>query len=290
MYSLENKKLSLKVKPTGAELCSIINKENGLEHIWQGDPTIWKGHAPVLFPIVGNLKDDEFIFEGNAYSMPRHGIFRHSNAIELIEQTTDRLTFSFKYSEETLKQYPFKFEFQLSYILTENTVEVKHEVINLDSKPIYFSVGAHPAFNLPLFEGEEYQDYYLEFDKKLDLKTYLLSPEGLVSEETEEIISDSETIQLHKDLFLKDALIFKDISSKNVVLMSKKHGPVLEVNYPDFKNLGLWSKPGADYVCIEPWLGIADGVNTKKDLKTKEDINKLMPSETFNASYSIAIK
>jgi len=290
MYSLENKKLSLKVKTTGAELCSIINKENGLEHIWQGDPNIWKGHAPVLFPIVGNLKDDEFIFEDNAYSMPRHGIFRHSNAIEHIEQTTDRLTFSFKYSEETLKQYPFKFEFQLSYILNENTVEVKHEVINLDSKPMYFSVGAHPAFNFPLFKGEEYSDYYLEFDRKLDLKTHLLSPEGLVSEETEEIISDSETIQLHKELFLKDALIFKDISSKNVVLMSKLHGPILEVTYSDFKNLGLWAKPGADYVCIEPWLGIADGVNTKKDLKTKEDINKLMPSETFNASYSIAIK
>ena len=138
MYSLENKKLSLKVKPTGAELCSLINKENGLEHMWQGDPNIWKGHAPVLFPIVGNLKDDEFNFEGNTFSMPRHGIFRHSNKIKLIEQKEDRLTFSFKYSEETLKQYPFKFEFQLSYILKENTVEVKHEVINLMQTNIFF--------------------------------------------------------------------------------------------------------------------------------------------------------
>ena len=154
---------------------------------------------------------------------------------------------------------------------------------------MYFSVGGHPAFNAPLNEGESYEDYYLEFDRNLDLNTYLLNEEGLISSETRTVIRNDNKINLHRNLFDSDALIFKNIESKKVALKNKNSGTVLTVEYNDFKDLGIWAKPAAPYVCIEPWLGYADVEGTTQDLKTKEGIIELMPSETFDASYTITI-
>lgn len=289
VYRLQNEKLSIGVKLLGAELCSIQKIKSGTEYIWQANPEIWGSHAPNLFPIIGALKNGEFFFNSKAYQLPKHGIIRNNANVELKEKNPDSLIFNLKYSEETLKSYPFKFDFVIEFQLKENTLTVSHRITNLDEKPMYFSVGGHPAFNVPIYEGESYEDYYLEFDRNLDLKTHLLNQEGLISSETRTLFRNDNKIGLHRNLFEKDALIFKNIESKKVALKSTKSGTVLTVEYSDFKDMGIWAKPGAPYVCIEPWLGYADVGGSSQDIKTKEGIKKLMPSETFDASYSITI-
>ncbi|RKS53491.1 galactose mutarotase-like enzyme [Gillisia mitskevichiae] len=289
IHRLENELLSVGIKSIGAELCSIVNKLNGKEYIWQGDPAFWASHAPVLFPIIGALKNDTYFFEGKEYHLPKHGFFRNNEAVTLKRQAKDHLTFSLKYSEDTLTNYPFKFEMEISFTLKEKTLEVKHTVFNLDDKPIYFSIGGHPAFNAPIFPGETYEDYYLEFDQDMELQSATLSEGGLISSVSKSVLENENKIHLKKDLFKNDALIFQDIPSKEVSLNSKNSGRILTVNYTDFKNLGIWAKPNAPYVCIEPWLGIADLENTDQDLKNKKGINKLMPTQIFSATNSIKI-
>ena len=289
MNQIENDFLSVGVLTKGAELCSIKNLKTDKEYIWQANPEIWSSHAPNLFPIVGALKNGKFFFNNKAYQLPKHGIIRNNGNIQLKEKNPDSLIFNLKYSEQTLKSYPFKFDFEIRFQLKEKTLIVSHKITNLDKKSMYFSVGGHPAFNAPLYEGETYEDYYLEFDKNLDLNTWLLNDDGLISSKTRTILRDDNKIQLHKYLFDKDALIFKNIKSKKVALKSRKKGTVLTVEYNDFEDLGIWAKPGAPYVCIEPWLGYADVEGTTQDIKTKEGIMELMPSETFDASYTITI-
>jgi len=289
IHKLENEFLSVGIKSIGAELCSIVNKLTGKEYMWQGDPAFWASHAPILFPIIGALKNDTYFVEGKEYHLPKHGFFRNNEAVVLKRHENDHLVFSLKFSEEILEAYPFKFEFEVSFILKGKSLEVKHEVFNLDEEPIYFSVGGHPAFNVPLFPGETYEDYYLEFDQKMELKTAVLSKDGLISNKSETILNDENKIHLRKDLFNNDALIFVAIPSKNINLVSEHLGKILTVEYSDFENLGIWAKPNAPYVCIEPWLGIADFEDTDQDLKNKKGINKLMPSQIFSATYTILI-
>ena len=289
IHRLENDHLSLGIKSIGAELCSLINKISNTEYIWQGDPAFWASHAPILFPIIGALKNNTYLFENKEFRLPRHGFFRNNESVTLKRQEKDSLLFSLIYSEETLRNYPFKFELEIGFLLKGKTLKIKHEVFNLDENPIYFSIGGHPAFNAPLFPKENYEDYYLEFDQKMDLNTAVLSMDGLISENLEPILKNDSKIHLSKDLFNNDALIFEDISSKNVSLFSKNNGRILTLNYTDFKNLGIWAKPNAPYVCIEPWLGIADLETTDQNLKNKKGINKLMPSQSFSASYTIEI-
>lgn len=289
MYILKNDQLEIGIQHNGAELCSIKNLKNNKEYMWQADPEIWGSHAPNLFPVIGALKGNQIKYEGEFYDMPRHGFIRHNENLEVKNQTETSITFSIKSNEELRKIYPFEFEFELSFTLKDKSVEVNHLVKNMDTKPIYFQIGGHPAFNAPLFEGETYEDYYLEFDQDLTLETYLLGESGLVSDNTKTIIENSDKIQLTKDLFNNDALIFKNITSKNVSLKSKNHGSILSVSYDDFKNLGVWAKPGASYVCIEPWLGIADVESTDQNFKTKEGIIELETGKEYSATYSITI-
>lgn len=288
-FSIQNEFLKVEVLSRGAELCSLKKLATNTEYIWQANPEIWSSHAPNLFPVIGALKDNEIIYEGKAYPLTRHGFIRNNENILLKESSEDRLIFQYSTSEESLKMYPFKFNFEISFLLKDQALIVSHQVANLGNKPMYFSLGGHPAFNVPLFAQEEYEDYYLEFDQNQDLQTHLLDEKGLILEATREIIRNDSRIQLHKKLFDNDALVFKNISSKEVALKNKKLGTVLKVEFKDFKHLGIWAKPAAPFVCIEPWLGYADVVGTLKDIKTKEGINKLMPSGKFDASYTITI-
>ena len=289
IYRLENEVLSVGIKSIGAELCSIENTLTKTEYIWQGAPEFWNSHAPILFPVIGALKNDSYTFEGQKYAMPKHGFFRNNENIILNKKENNKIVFSLKYSEDTLKIYPFKFELEVSFILKGKSLTIKHEVYNLDPHPIYFSIGGHPAFNAPLFPGEIYEDYFLEFDHDMDLTTAVLTKDGLISNASEKVLKNEDKIHLRKDLFDNDALIFQDIPSKNVSLISKHSGKILSVEYQDFENLGIWAKPNAPYVCIEPWLGIADFEDTDQDLKNKKGINKLMPTQSFSASYTIEI-
>ena len=290
MYTLKNDLLQITVKKAGAELCDISSAKHKTKFMWRADPKIWGSYAPNLFPIIGALKDDTYIYKNQKFKLSKHGFVRNNEQVKLLDETEDSLTFVLRYNEDSLKVYPFKFEFKIKYTLKQNTLEVKHVIENLDSSPMYFSVGGHPAFKCPVFDDEVYSDYTLEFEQVENSVTHLLNMEnGLVSNNTELVFNNSKTLRLRHEMFEMDALIFKDLKSRKVALKSKKHGEIFAVCYSDFNYLGIWAKPNGDYVCIEPWLGIADSEDTNQELTTKEGIIKLDAQESFTAAYHIEI-
>ncbi len=290
MNSLNNALLKISIRQPGAELCKITSAVNGKEFMWNGNPEFWSGIAPTLFPIVGCMKDDQYIYEGKTYHMPKHGFLRKSEDVVLVEQTQNSLTYKLGSNDDLYKLFPFKFEFYISYTLSNNSIIVDHLVKNLGDKPMYFSLGGHPAFKCPVYDDEDYNDYQLVFEKNEISKTHLLNLEtGLYTGETEPVFNDNNHIQLHPEIFNKDALVFKDLTSREVTLHSKKHGDILSMQFQDFPHLGTWAKPHAPYVCIEPWIGYADHKDTDYQITTKEGIISLEAGKDFRANYSIKI-
>ncbi len=287
MISIENEFLKVTIRPQGAEMTSVYNKQTQTEHLWQADPAVWSWHAPNLFPIVGGLVNNELQVKGNTYHMNRHGFTRES-VFSLIDSSEKHAKFSLPFSESTLAVYPYKFEFQVLYDLTDYNLRVTYKVINQDEETVYFSVGGHPAFRVPFFANENYEDYYLEFETSEPLLTHLLL-DGLLSGETEFVPMDDRKLWLTKTLFNQDALIFKDITSKNITIRSKNHQQSLSVSFPDFKDLGIWAKPGAPFVCIEPWLGHSDFAGKITEFKNKEGIKQVKQGHVFEAEFVISL-
>lgn len=290
MYTLQNNKLKIAVKKIGAELCEITSVKNNTAFMWNADPKVWGSYAPNLFPIIGALKNNTYFFENKKYTLPKHGFVRNNVDVTLHEQTENNLTLKLFSNKALLEIYPFQFEFYITYTLSNNTIEVSHTVKNKDTKTMYFSVGGHPAFKCPVFENENYDDYFLEFEHTENSKRHLINMEsGLISSTTKAVFDNSNQIPLKHDLFHEDALVFKDIKSKKITLKSNKNGAILSVIFNDFPFMGIWAKPNGDYICIEPWLGIADGETTNQNLKEKEGIITLETQKTFKAVYSIEI-
>ena len=289
-YTIKNKNFQVTIKKEGAELCSFKSLKSNIEYIWKGDPDIWGEHAPNLFPIVGNLKGGTFIFEGKEYPCPQHGIIRYNKNISLINKTENSLTFGLKFSEESLKEYPFKFEFQIKFILESNKLIVKHKVYNHGDDVMFFSLGGHPGFTCPIHKDENYDDYYLEFEKPETVESWRVLDKGMIGKETFPAFDEPTKINLHPKIFVNDALVFKNLNSSKVSLKSKKSSQVISVEFDDFPILGIWAKPNAPYVCIEPWLGIGDSFDSDKDFKAKEGILKLEAKKDFVASYNIIIQ
>ena len=288
MTILENDFLKVTVSPIGAELTSIINKATETEHLWQADPAIWGRHAPNLFPIVGALINDELLVNGDTFKMERHGFARNLEFI-LLENDEEHAIFSLPGSEKTIHLYPYKFDFQVLYTLIENAVRVTYKLISHDKKTIYFSVGGHPAFKVPFYPGEKYEDYYLEFETEQKLTTHRLSPEGLFTGETLPVPSPGNRLHLSRELFNNDALVFKELTSREICIKSDKHDQSVSVEFPHFNYLGIWSKGGGDFVCIEPWLGCADTVGKHVDISLREDVQSLDPGHVFEAAFYISI-
>lgn len=289
IYTIRNSYLQISVIKTGAELCSIKSLLTGREFIWQASPKVWRSHAPVLFPIIGSLKDGFCLFDGKPYKTPKHGLIRNNPNVELAEKTDTSLTFGLGYSEETLALYPFRFNFRITYSLAGNTITVHHLVKNDDEKTMFFSLGGHPAFKCPINFWESYADYFLEFEHPETQQTWLLDNTGLLNGKTKPILGDSKKLPLSHELFANDALIFKTLKSNMVSLKNHTATNSVTMQLNDFPYLGIWAKPEGDFVCIEPWLGVADSSNTDQNLKTKEGILSLEPNTVFNASYSISI-
>lgn len=290
MHTLTNNLLSISIRQPGAELCSITSVKDGTEFMWSGNPSVWSGIAPTLFPIVGALRDDSYMLDGKAYHMPKHGFFRKSKDVVLVEQTKNSITYKLEQNKKTLEVYPFKFKFYISYTLKANSIIINHKVVNNNDTTMYFSLGGHPAFKCPVYNDDTYTDYQLIFEHKETAKTHLLNLEtGLYTGKTEPVFNNNNTINLHYNLFNKDALVFKDLTSRKVTLHSKIHGDILTMNFNDFKQLGIWAKPNANYVCIEPWLGYADNETTNQDFTTKPGSLSLEAGGVFEARYSIDI-
>ena len=288
-HSINNDLLQISVKETGAELCSIKSLKTQKEYIWQALPEVWAAHAPNLFPVIGCLKDDGFLYKGREYHCPKHGFIRKNDDVTLIDKSADSLTFGLKYSDASLDIYPFKFEFKIRFLLKDNQLFIEHKIWNHGVDPMLFSLGGHPAFTCPLHEDEKYTDYYLEFEKAETAPTWQVNKDGLIARETFPFLDNSRIIDLHPHLFDNDALVFKNLNSSSVSLKSRKSSQVLSVKYDDFPFLGIWAKPNAPFVCIEPWIGIADSVDTDRNFENKEGLVSLPGKKSFMATYSISI-
>jgi galactose mutarotase-like enzyme len=279
--SISNKTLSASIKHAGAELFSLIDNENK-EHIWNGNPEFWPKHSPILFPIVGSLKNNSYTFNGKDYQLSRHG-FARDMEFQLIEKTESSATFSLEYNEETLRKYPFKFELQIIYQLEDNNLHIGYKVINKEKTQIPFSIGGHPALALP----KEFDNYSIQFEKEEDLNYSLLENE-LISNKTETLETNENVVKLNYKLFENDALIFKTLQSNSLTILENSK-PYIKVDFKDFPNLGIWTKNNAGFICIEPWFGYSDTAEQSGDLFKKEGILILDADQTFNATFSIGI-
>lgn len=288
MIKLENDHLKIAIRRQGAELTSVYSKTNAVEHLWQGNPDVWGWHAPNLFPVVGGCINNQVRVDGETYPMERHG-FTRTSQFNVIEAAPLHAKFSLHYNRKTQQVYPYKFEFQILYDLFDNNLRVSYKVINHDDKTIYFSLGAHPAFNVPFFGDENYEDYFLEFEKEEPLTKHLLSAGGYFTGDTKSVQAEGNKLHLSKDLFADDALVFKNLQSRKVRIKSKNHKQALVVDYPYFNYLGIWAKPGAPFVCIEPWLGCADSEGRITELKDKEAIRQVGHGHVFEADFAIKV-
>ena len=275
---IQNEFLKATISHKGAELASVW--KNDYNYLWDINTQFWDKTSPVLFPIIGGLKENKFVYEGKDYYLPRHGFARESE-FNLVSKTEDSAVFSLKFNEESLKNYPFEFELQIGYFLKGSELKVEYKVINLSSKKIYFSVGAHPAFRI---DGN-FEDYTLEFDSEKSLKTYKLQ-DNLFSGVTEEIPLENKKLKLNYSIFEKDALVLKESATSSLTLL-KNEKPVLKVSFPEFPFLGIWTKKDAPFICIEPWLGIADSHNATGKLEEKEGIQPLDANSEFSASWTV---
>ncbi|QSB25743.1 aldose 1-epimerase family protein [Flavobacterium sp. CLA17] len=278
---LSNSSLKVSIKHAGAELFSIKDYQNN-EYIWEGNPDFWGKHSPVLFPIVGTLKNNTYTINNKEYQLPRHG-FARDMEFELINKTDSSATFSLQSNSETLQKYPFEFELQLLYSLAEKELTIRYKVINKGADKIPFSIGAHPAIALP----DAFERYSFKFEKDEVLK-YNLLENDLISTKTEVLETTANLVPLKYQLFENDALVFKTLESDSLTILENSK-PYVRVNFEDFPSLGIWTKEQAPFVCIEPWFGYSDTAENSGDLFEKEGILILDAKQTFNSKFSIQI-
>ncbi|MFV0555995.1 MAG: aldose 1-epimerase family protein [Lactovum sp.] len=284
---LENDQLMIQVDSYGAELHSI--KKNGAEYLWQADKSYWARHAPILFPIVGKLKDGEYRLADQTYQMSGHG-FARDHEFQLIKVDKDELVYELTETEDSLNRYPFEFRLRVSYKLKKNKIRIRYSVKNKDEKFMYFGIGAHPAFNVPIEKGS-FEDYKLEISpsENREFIPLNLSDATLNLNERKEV--ELESLSLTHDLFKKDALIFKSSPEMSVSLTNSQDERKVKLSWKDMPYFGLWSPypTEAAFVCIEPWCGLADAEDTDGDLSTKFAINELESEATFKCEYTIEI-
>ncbi|MCW3466918.1 aldose 1-epimerase family protein [Chitinophaga nivalis] len=284
MIQISNEKLTVSMAAQGAELQHIVHRENGLEYLWSGDPAFWGKKSPVLFPIVGGLKNNTYRYNGETYTLGRHG-FAREQLFTVTEQGPDHAVFSLTDSPATLQVYPFRFAFHITYRLEENRLSVTYRVENKDTKPLLFSVGAHPAFKVPLVAGTTFEDYYLHFNQTETAGRYPLSPGGQIELTPVSLLEHTQELPLQKALFYEDALVFKGLQSDAISIKSRRTPHGLTLYFGGFPYMGIWSAKDADFVCIEPWCGIADNVEATGELAEKEGINELAAGSHFERTW-----
>lgn len=285
--------LEIITTPSGAELTSI--KYHGEEFLHQGEKVLdsngkvyWKRRAPILFPIVGSLKNNTTIINGEKFEMLQHG-FARDMKFDILKISEREHIYVLKYNQETLKMYPFKFELYVSYLIDNNKLIVKYKVKNLDDKTMFFGIGGHPAFAINLKENK----YRLEFDEKEENAKFYQLDNGLISYKNnyinKSIMSNDKSISIGKDTFTHDAIIMGNLKSKKIRLI-ENNNTRLVLYFTGFKYLGIWSKKNAPFICIEPWYTTADYTDSNSIFEEKKDNIKLEENEKFECSYSITFE
>ena len=284
IITIKNDQLTVEISTLGAELQSV--KCKGEEYLWHGDPAVWSGRAPVLFPICGGLKDDKYTLNGKEYTLPKHGFGRKSEFLaETVE--AESAVFLLASSEETKKGYPFDFELRISYTLIGNSIKVGYDVTNKSKEDMYFSIGAHEAYATP--EGVE--EYYLKFEKKERLTHNILNG-PLLTEEYTVLGENIDELPLKCEYFDIDAITLLNLKSRVVSLCKNDGSKKITVDFDGFDYMFVWTKPGKNsgYLCLEPWCGIPDFEGSSYDITEKKGINKIAPENTFKRVHTITIE
>ncbi|MEC0167791.1 aldose 1-epimerase family protein [Paenibacillus graminis] len=277
------------ISSLGAELVSFTKNDTGTEYIWSGDAAYWTGRSPVLFPIIGAVRNGEIRVQGQAYKLANHGFARRSE-FTIVEADESRAVFRLTSSEHTLSSYPFQFNLYITYTLNESTLKLEYRVENIDGQNIFFQLGTHPAFNCPLDENGSFSDYVLEFSGNETLDREFLNSAGLrISGKSEPVLKDERILPLTHEMFKDDALVFQNVASRTITLKSKLTAKSVAVSFEGFPDLGIWQKPNAPFLCIEPWQGFADGDGFEGELPEKEGIVTLAPGDHFTSSLTIKI-
>ena len=291
IYILENDRLKVKVSSMGAELQSIRRREDDTEYLWQGDATFWPRRATNLFPVCGRMIDGKYTYDGVTYDIPNHG-FAKLMEWSVVHQKATALTLQLKDTEESRKMYPFRFALEIAYTLAEESLSVALILHNLDDKTMFFALGGHPGFNVPLTEGEAFEDYEVVFDEPCQPRRLDMSERCYYLETASPYpLADGKSIALRHNLFDDDAIFLRD-TAKGVTLRSKTGPRSVHMAFPDMKFIGLWHKPHskAPFVCIEPWLGAPASEGELNALEAMPEMEKLAPGETYRNVYTMTFR
>ncbi len=280
-YKIENEFLSAEINDMGAELHSLKCKKSGFEFLWYGNPDIWYGQAPVLFPVIGKLLDDKYRYCGKEYTMAKHG-FARKMQFDVVSVEGNTAEFVLRSNAHTLEMYPFEFEFFVRFELVNSSLKATHTVVNKTDGDMYFSLGGHPGFNCEIGD-------VLEFDENETLSAEKIDSDSIVIPKKFPVLNNAKSIVVTKDIFNEDALILSGIKSKAVTLKSQSSSRKVRFTFGDVPYLGIWAKPSAPYVCIEPWCGINDNRDKKDDFSQKLGINKLAKGGKFELVYTAEV-
>lgn len=290
MIILKNDFLEVALENKGAEIIKVVGQIDNINYMWRRDPVQWGSSAPVLFPIVGALQNNECRIDGKTYVMNQHGFSRHSEYVDKQMSDTE-VVFTLESNSEIVKQYPYLFRLDVAYRLVNNVLECDFKVTNLDKREIYFQLGGHPAFACPFMENESSNDYYLEFSENetLDRKVIDLEKKG-ITDETIPFLDNEKRFFVRQSLFSNDTIVLENFKSKKIALKSLNHDKSLVIHMDEFTHLGIWAaKHVGGLIAIEPWFGHSDYVDFRGELRDKEGVIALKPNEVFEATMKIEI-
>ncbi|MGM9625265.1 MAG: aldose 1-epimerase family protein [Eubacteriales bacterium] len=274
IHTIENERFRISARTCGAELCAFTEKTaaGDYEHLWEGDPAVWSGRSPLLFPIVGRLREDTYVLNGSEYHMPKHGFAKKMEFVPEV-LTEDRMVFLLTDTQKTREGFPYAFALRVIYTFVENGFCMEFDVTNPNDAVMYFSIGAHPAFRISL--GDK-----VVLDENQTLAAYRLDENFLRAKQQIPVFDDSRTLVVTEHLFDSDALIFDGVTAPGASVV-RADGHHVHVDFGGAPCLGIWAKPAAPYVCIEPWYGIDDICDAGHDITRKERIIALGAGETF---------
>lgn len=288
-FTLNNEKLRLVVDSLGAEMRNLQTSD-GVEYLWQGNPKYWGDRAPNLFPFIGRLTNNSYKYLGNIYPMGIHG-FAAASEFTVAEESGTRLVLELRSSDEIKRSYPFEFVLQIVYELKDASVDITFHVENLGKNTMPFGIGGHPGFNVPLTEGETFEDYEVEFSVPCRPDRVGFSPTVYMNSRDKEYpLRDERFIDLRHDLFDEDAIILKNMA-REVSLRSRISGRGVKLTYPDLPYLGIWHWPQTDapYVCIEPWSSLPSRQDIVEEFSCKSDMIQLASQKVYETTWSITI-
>lgn len=288
-YQIKNEKLTVEIEALGAQLSSIKGSD-GTEYLWQGNTKYWSDRALNIFPHVARLTEGKYTLDGKTYEMSIHGFARHI-VFEVEQKSDSHIIFSMENTEETYKQYPYAFRFEISYRLEGNKLLNTYSVKNKDDKQMYFGVGGHPGFNVPFEENTVFEDYYLEFDSVEEAKRVVFSEDCFVMGLDDKFrLQEGKYLPLRHDMFDDDAIVLTDMA-KGVTLKSERGSKAIRVTYPNMPYIGFWHKPKTDapYVCIEPWSSLPARKEIVEDFSTQPGLVSLEVDGTYENQFVIEI-